>query len=488
MNGRSLPEVLGANVLLACTLLGGGCGAPSESSEGDTDPSSTSEGSAQGDPSGAADETSTGEAPPSVAGRCDYTSPFTQSPECREYVGTAWTDADVTAACADLSGDLGIGEACRADDVLGRCILDGGTDRELHIVAYGTDPETCGTQKTGCEVFGGGDWEPAAICGDDDGGGSSGLPVFEPPVLVCRDPLPGEPPGQGENGQVCTWQSISGCTEEGRHFEDYASCDSVYTQRPYYYAPTAERPVQPDPRMDDDAFVAELDWVRSQVEASACICCHSESITPNGPSNWYVDAGGNWLETFYDSGLALGAGWIDSSAFGAHPPQDNNGFDRSIGIPSTDPLRMQAFFIAELEHRGLEPDDFADAVPFGGPLYTQLVYEPSACENGEGVDPDGTLRWTGGDARYVYVLDAGSGNPTVPPNLDLPEGTRWRIDVPVEGTPVASGDVRYGQLPAGVQQRFPSQGNPSALQPGQSYYLYVTRDVAQPITRCLFTF
>ena len=56
--------------------------------------------------------------------------------------------------------------------------------------------------------------------------------------------------------------------------------------------------------------------------------------------------------------------------------------------------------------------DFADAAPFGGPLYSQMVYEPSACQNGEGVASDGTLVWTGGLARYVYVLAAGTQSPT----------------------------------------------------------------------------
>lgn len=469
--------------MLACALLLTACGSPTTpAAEDDSGPGSTTDGTAS-------DESSSGAEPaPLVAGRCDYTSPFTQAAECREYVGTAWTEDDVTAACQELSGDVGLGQACRPEDLLGRCILDEGTDRELHVVAYGTDPEACADQQFGCETFGGGNWEPAEICGNDGGDGGSGQPVFQPPVLVCRDPLPGEPPGQGEGGQVCTWEFISGCTEEGRHFEDYASCDTVYTQRPYYFAPTPERPAEPDPRMEDPAYVAELDWVRSQIEASACVCCHSEAITPNGPSNWYVDAGGNWMETFYDTGLALGAGWIDSSAFGAYPPADNNGFDRSIGMPTTDPERMQAFFVAELEHRGRTPEDFADEPPFGGPLHTQRLYEPEACENGQRVDRDGTILWTGGDARYVYVLDVGSDNPTVPPNLDLPEGTRWRIDVPPDGTPVRSGEVRYGQPPAGVQQRFPTAGAPSPLQPGQQYYLYVTRDVVQPITRCLFTY
>lgn len=475
---------------LASALVPAACGSPgSEAAEGgsETGGSDTS-GAPVGEETSVADETTAGEPAPTGIGSCDYTSPFTQSPECRQYVGAAWTEVDVTAACDELSGELALGGACSTDDVLGVCVLDGGTDRELHVVAYGTDASVCETQELGCETFGGGEWQPAEACGGGEPGGGGGFPVFQPPVLVCRDPLPGEPPGQAEGGQVCTWQMISGCTEEGRHFEDYASCDVVYTQRPYYYAMPNERPAEPDPRMDDPDYVAELDWVRSQIEASACICCHSDAIAPNGPSNWYVDADGNWMETFYDTGLALGAGWIDSTAFGAYPPEENNGFDRSIGVPSTDPSRMQAFFVAELEHRGLAPEDFLDAPPFGGPLHQQLVYEPGACENGERVDRDGTIHWTGGDARYVYVLDAGSGNPTVPPNLDLPEGTRWRIDVPPDGTPVASGEVRYGEVPDGVSQRFPEEGGPSPLQAGEQYYLYVTRDVVQPITRCLFTY
>ena len=149
---------------------------------------------------------------------------------------------------------------------------------------------------------------------------------------------------------------------------------------------------------------------------------------------------------------------------------------------------MRDFFIGELEHRGRTEEDFAEEPPFGGPLVDQLEYEPEPCANGEGVRPDGTIVWEGGDARYVYVLDEGSANPTVAPNLDRPEGTRWRIDVEYTDDPIASGSVRYGQLPEGLMQRIPESGAPEALVPGQTYYLYVTRDVILPITRCLFTY
>ncbi len=479
-------RVLRASLMCALTPLG----CSSEPPAALDDETSDDEGREPGDESEPGDDPEPEEDPsPSVTGSCDYVSPFTSAPECREYLGQAWTDADVRSACDMLSGEAALGQACGDEDVLGRCVLDGDTDRELHIVAYGTDPDTCADQKLGCEVFGGGAWEPADICDDGSpGGGSGGPPPFEQPILVCRDPLPGEPAGSSEGGQVCTWQAISGCTEEGRQFAEYASCDAVYTQRPYYPVPPAPDAERDDPRLEDAAYVAELDWVRSQVEASACICCHSD-IAPNGPSNWYVEQPGNWINGFFDTGLAFGSGWIDSSAFGAYPPEENNGFDRTqVGIPSTDPARMLAFFVAELEYRGLSEADFADEVPAGGPLHTQRIYEPEACENGEGVDADGTIRWTGGPARYVYVLDAGSDNPTVPPNLDLPDGTRWRIDVPTDGTPVESGEVRYGQPPEGTNQRFPEQGAPPALESGQTYYLYVTKDVIQPVTRCLFTY
>ncbi|MCA9624928.1 MAG: hypothetical protein KC731_38150, partial [Myxococcales bacterium] len=312
--------------------------------------------------------------------------------------------------------------------------------------------------------------------------------VFIQPYLECVPPLDGEPPGQSPDGEVCTWQAISGCTEEGRRFQDYASCDVVRTQRPYFPGPPADGWDAPDPRLSDPGYASELAWVTSQVEASACVCCHSSELAPKGPSNWYVEAPGNWIATLNPSGLALGAGWVDSVALGAYPPEDNNGFERETsGFPSTDPQRMRDFFIAELTHRGYTADDFASTPPFGGPIYDQLVYEPSACEGEERIDPDGTLHWSGGTARYVYVLAADSSSPTVPPNLDLPDGTLWRLDVPADGAPLESGSVRYGEIPAGTTQRFPTQGSPAPLASGATYYLYVTRDVGIPITRCLVT-
>ncbi|MEM6291118.1 MAG: hypothetical protein AAGA54_07625 [Myxococcota bacterium] len=476
-----------------------GCGDAGDASADtdDADPIATTTGagadvtgSNDGGVTTAADDSS-GEPPATAAGHCDYTSPFTQAAECREYTGSGWTGDEVQTACDQLMGAATLDALCSDTGMLGRCVLDGGTDREVRIVSYGDDPGSCASSQTGCETFGGGTWEPEGVCSDAEpvdttGGGGVSSP-FVQPTLECRDPIDGEPAGNGPDGQVCTWQLISASTEEGRHYEDYADCDIVYTQRPYY--PVAGNDLnEGDMRMEDAAYTAELDWVREQIEASACVCCHSD-VAPAGASNWTIDAPGNWIGTFDDSGLAFSAGWIDSSSFGMFSPEDNNGFDRTYGIPSTDPERMRDFFIAELDNRGLIEADFADDAPFGGPLYSQLIYEPSACENGEGVAADGTVNWEGGAARYVYVLEAGSGNPTVPPNLDLPDGTLWRIDVPSdEEDALQSGAVTYGDVPAIANQRVPAEGGPAALVEGEQYYLYVLADVVIPVTRCVFTY
>jgi hypothetical protein len=239
----------------------------------------------------------------------------------------------------------------------------------------------------------------------------------------------------------------------------------------------------------DPEYAAELAWVTEQASACACVCCHQASATPEGAAIWDTEAAGNWINTFTPYGLAFAGGFLDSSLLGAYPAAENNGFDRaSTGLPTTDPARMAAFFARELEHRGLSPADFADADPTPAPFYQQWIFEPKTCAEGEGVAGDGTIRWVGGDARYVYVLAADAPNPGVPPNLDLPDGTHWRVDVPWDSSPMASGSVVYGEIPESARQSFPAAGSPPALKAGSTYYLYVLADIAVPITRCLFTY
>ena len=77
--------------------------------------------------------------------------------------------------------------------------------------------------------------------------------VFIPPFEQCMDPLPGDT-GEGPDGQVCTNVAISGCTEEGKRFVDYADCDVVLTQRPFWPRPPAGESDPEDPRLEDDGY------------------------------------------------------------------------------------------------------------------------------------------------------------------------------------------------------------------------------------------
>lgn len=307
--------------------------------------------------------------------------------------------------------------------------------------------------------------------------------VFIPPYLDCRAPLD-DTPGDGPDGQVCTHVAISGCTQEGRYFPEYASCEVVRTQRPYWPASPAGQSRPDDPRAQDPRFMAELAWMTRQIEASGCTCCHdSRSIAA---SQWDIRAPGIWLDSLSDSGLALFIGLADSSVLGAYPAEDNHGFERArTGIPSTDPERMQAFLALELERRGISEERAAAVPPFGGPIYQNRVAKPTECDAEEGVDPDATVRWKGGPARYVYVTAPDSDNPGVPPNLDRPEGTRWRLDVRPDHAPLASG-VAYGTTPDGTFQSYPVAEAAAPLQTGDRYRLYVLRDVGIPLANCVF--
>lgn len=432
--------------------------------------------------------------PDKVVGHCTYVNKFSSMEECRDYVGE-WSEQAATDDCKDQGAQVVLGSGCNLEERLGYCFLGGEDQKWTRISLPGVDAQKCASMKRGCELFGGGVFDPAPVCGGkvEEDSGDTGLSTFRQPVLNCVDPKPGEPAGHSEGGKVCTWEMISGATEPGRSFSDYASCDRVRTQRPYYPVPPAENATQDDPRMKDPTYAAEVAWVRSQIESTACVCCHS-TRAPQGPSNWYVESPGNFINSFNPRGLAMGAGWINTVGFGAYRPEQNNGFSRASPERPNDPIfvttdaaRIARFFEAELAHRGFKREDFAEDLYGAGPLDVQRFYRPTACENGEGVGADGTLTWRGGKARYVYVLEASATSPTVPPNLDLPEGTLWRIDVPEGGTPIDSGSVRYGAVPSGMSQRFPASGSPVPLTSGKTYYLYVLQDIIIPVTRCLFT-
>ncbi len=430
---------------------------------------------------------------------CTYTNPFSQGAECKAYTGGAWTEATASANCAAvMPGTKGVFAAsaiCSFDKALGTCVANPADGSGYTLVSGGSDASQCDLAKTGCSVFAKGQFTVGETCDGTGGGGGGGttnptygVDPFVQPYLDCRAPKAGEPAGKGPDGKVCTQVLISGCTEEGRHFEDYASCKDVLTNRPYWSAPPAKVTAKDDPRLKDAAYMAEVEWARKQVEASACVCCHTNKLTPNGGSNWIIDGEGIWLDGLKDSGLAMMAGLADSVALGAFPAKDNNGFDRTaLGIPTTDVPRMQKLLLGEWQRRGKTLEEAKKVEAFGGPLVDQLAFKPSACAAGEGVDAAGKLNWSGGEARYVYVLEATANSPGVPPNLDQPQGTIWFADVPTKGKPVASG-IAYGALSGDLRQRVPAQGTPApALVKGKPYYLYALKDIGFPLTRCVFT-
>jgi hypothetical protein len=424
-------------------------------------------------------------------GRCDYVNTFSRADECKAYTGAGWTAENAAQDCqAPMPGARGTfvaGGTCGFDAELGRCEIGDPAQKGYLLVMSGDDAGNCAQARVACETFAGGTFTGAPICADTPAPPPpEGPKAFIPPHLDCRDPLPGEPPGTGPDGKVCTWTAISACTEPGRKYEDYASCDDVRTQRPYYPVEPRTTSNPDDPRVQDPAFMGELAWVTEQVAACACTCCHTDRASKNGPSDWFLEAGPIWTDTVSDLGLAILAGFADSRSFGAFPPEENFGFSRDqTGLPTTDVPRMKAFLTAEWNRRGFTEADLEGLPAFGGPLAAQADYVPQACARGEGVDPEGMVRWVGGRARYVYVLEGGADNPGVPPNLDLPEGTVWRLDVPPDGEPLNTG-IPYGQVPEGVSQRFPAEGGPDPLVSGNTYYLYVLLDVGLPVTRCLF--
>lgn len=435
---------------------------------------------------------------PFIGWTCRYTNPFSQGEECKAYTGSGWDLAAAQADCAapvpGAEGTFAESDSCAAEAALGSCTVAGTEGKGYELVSAGSNPDDCSLAQLGCEIFAKGQFSPAYTCAGQTGGGDgtdSEDPlegsVFVQAYVSCKDPLPGEPPGKGPNGQVCANVLVSGATEFGRRYQDYASCADVRTQRPYWAAKPNKVTAADDPRWQDSAYLAEVEWARQQLLSTACVCCHAKSVAPKGASNWDLEGEGIWLDHLRDGGLAMMAGLAKSDALGAYPADQNHGYDRTaLGTPTTDVERMRKLLLGEWARRGLTPDDAAKVPPFGGPLVVQQNFKPGACSKGEGVDASGKVTWQGGAARYVYVMQQDSQPPVVPPNLDEPAGTLWFVDVPTAAKPMASG-LQWGQLTEPMRQRLPKSGAPAALTSGQTYYLYVLADIGIPITRCLFT-
>jgi len=430
----------------------------------------------------------------STLGSCVYTNTFSRELECKEYTGAGWDLASAEVDCArPLAGQDSTffpALACDFEAILGVCdVQDSRFSRDFRLFLSGDDASLCTAGESACTGILMGTFEASSVCeGAAPAPPPSGGTVFIQPYQECVPPVEGEAAGMSDGGQVCTQVAISGCTEPGRRFDDYASCEVILTQRPYYAYPPAASTDPEDPRLSDAEYMNDMTWLTEQVSACACICCHSDSSSTEGASGWDIDQGPLWIDGVDDEALAMLGGFSDSRAFGAYTPENNNGFNRTeVGLPSTDPERLQAFVLAELERRGRDQAWAEGVSAFGGPLVAQLEHVPEACASSEGISDDGTITWAGADARYIYVMEAGSANPGVPPNLDLPEGTLWRLDVGSADAAVSSG-IQYGVVPEGVTQRWPSEGAaPADLVEGQEYYLYVLFDIGVPLSRCTFT-
>ena len=422
---------------------------------------------------------------------CVYTNSFANAAECREYRGAGWNEASAASDCAAVflgaAGELTVGTACSFDSEVGRCVV-GDLGGDGYLTVSSGDASACGAARAGCETFAGGTFTPDPSCSLCSPGGDEPPGAVIPTEPDCRAPLVGEAAGNGPGGSVCTNVIISGSTEPGRKFADYADCSVVLTQRPYSASTSPVANSDPDdPRLSDAAYLAEVDWLKAQAESSACSCCHSSSVTPAGAAEWDTEAGRLWIDTVSDEALAMFAGFTDSAAFGYLPVEQNNGFDRSsTGLPTTDAPRLRAFAERELNRRGVSMEQAATLAPFA-PFFRDLIeYEPAACDDGSGIDADGSIRWTGGGARYLWVLEPDAASPGVPPNWDLPDGTLWALRVDSDAAPLGCG-MKYGEAVAGAIQRVPADSQPAPLVSGQQYYLAVMRDIGQPITRCLFT-
>ena len=165
---------------------------------------------------------------------------FSASVECATFAGTGWTPANTRESCSAEMDSSFSATSCDMPSILGTCTLDQGSPLEKVISFPGDDPESCALTAIGCTQFASGIFAPSTICDAVDPEPEQpqtniGGVVFVPPQLICSD-------GNNEMPGLSTDESLhlasdQGCTEPGRKFADYASCDPVMSQRPFAPVP-----------------------------------------------------------------------------------------------------------------------------------------------------------------------------------------------------------------------------------------------------------
>ncbi len=308
--------------------------------------------------------------------------------------------------------------------------------------------------------------------------GASPKPYVQP-YISCKD-LNGK--------KVCANVGVTGATELGTLYSEVASCEDVRTQRRFYVVPPASTTKPDDLRLQDEAFMKELAWVTKQTESTGCVCCHRSASMP-GAAIWDSSSQGIWTDQLSNRGVALLSGKMPSDVLGFFKEEENFGFNRQhTAIPTTDVARMKNFFLNELKRRNVTDEQIKNFAPLGGTFFDNVKSQnPTLCGADQGISSDGIIQWTGGAARYIYILKALAANPLIPPSGDTPDGTIWRLNVHHNANALSSG-LLYGSFPEGTYQRIPENNRLPELKSGTVYRLYVLKDVLFPITNCFFEF
>ena len=284
---------------------------------------------------------------------------------------------------------------------------------------------------------------------------------------------------QAEDGsmQVCIWNHVSGAVPEGYAFTEFGTCEEVWTQGPSWFYHPEPLFESDESLLEDEAYMAELEWVRSQGKASGCACCHSSEMTGYA-SRWDYDAPGIWTDTMPP--IIVGRlVWPMSISSSVYSEDQNHGLTgEETLIPTTDTERMKAFFQGEFERRGGTQADIEAASEQFLTVNFQLFENPVDCiAPFEGIDENGMVIWNGTTARQIYIQELDADNPGFMPNFDLPEGTVWALYADPAGDGFESGEIRAGLAPSNGLQRVPADGSVPVLVPGQRYRLFVTPDI-----------
>jgi hypothetical protein len=318
---------------------------------------------------------------------------------------------------------------------------------------------------------------------------------FIMPEKVCVDASTLDVPADAElvDGQLCVWDAFNGAVPEGMIFSDVSSCEAPWTQGPPWFTKPGRVYESPNSLLNDDAWVGEANWAAAQIRSSGCACCHASSTESGNTSGFDVDAPGVWTDSMNNAQLSMSAGTNAlHRLFGAFPAEDNHGFAREETLwLSSDPSRLKAFFDSEFARREGTQEDIDDSSAAFEALFGQVTAERGECVSEfEGVGPDGTVYWNGdAPVRQILLMEVDADTPAFTPNLDRPEGTLWAMYVNFEGTPVANGALRVGDVPSDATQMVPMDGPAPLLEEGRTYSIFASEDImVGRVLNCTFTY